>query len=71
MYPMSNVPEKYRFFEFLNPMSGILEYSRYVLIGLGGLTKAGYCYVLVVSLLVFCLGILVFKWKEAEMVEDL
>jgi len=71
MYPMSNVPEKYRFFEFLNPMSGILEYSRYVLIGLGGLSKLGYCYVLGVSLLVFFLGIAVFKWKEAEMVEDL
>jgi ABC-type polysaccharide/polyol phosphate export permease len=71
MYPMSNVPEKFRFYEFLNPMSGILEYSRYVLIGLGGLSKLGYCYVLGVSLLVFFLGIAVFKWKEAEMVEDL
>jgi len=71
MYPMSNVPEKFRFYEFLNPMSGILEYSRYVLIGLGGLSKLGYCYVLGVSLLVFFLGIVVFKWKEAEMVEDL
>lgn len=71
MYPMSNVPEKYRFYEFLNPMSGILEYSRYVLIGLGGMTMMGYCYVLGVSLLVFVLGIAVFKWKEAEMVEDL
>jgi ABC-type polysaccharide/polyol phosphate export permease len=71
MYPMSNVPEKFRFYEFLNPMSGILEYSRYVVIGLGGLSKLGYCYVLGVSLLVFFLGIAVFKCKEAEMVEDL
>ena len=71
MYPMSNVPANYRFYEFLNPMSGILEYSRYVLIGLGGLTKTGYCYVLGISVIVFFLGVLVFKWKEAEMVEDL
>lgn len=71
MYPMSNVPAQYRFFEFINPMSGILEYSRYVLIGLGGVSKIGYCYVLGVSILVFCTGILVFKWKEGEMVEDL
>jgi len=71
MYPMSNVPTNYRFYEFLNPMSGILEYSRYVLIGLGELTKTGYCYVLGISVIVFFLGILVFKWKEAEMVEDL
>jgi ABC-2 type transport system permease protein len=71
MYPMSNVPANYRFYEFLNPMSGILEYSRYVLIGLGGLTKTGYCYVMAFSLITFVLGVLFFKWKEAEMVEDL
>ena len=71
MYPMSNVPAQYRFYEFINPMSGILEYSRYFLIGLGGVTKLGYCYVLGISLLVFLLGAAVFKWKEAEMVEDL
>jgi lipopolysaccharide transport system permease protein len=71
MYPMSNVPEKYRFYEFLNPMSGILEYSRHILIGLGGLTKTRYCYVLGISLLVLILGVTIFKWKEAEMVEDL
>lgn len=71
MYPMSLVPEKWRFFIFLNPMSGILDYARYLLIGLGGLTKIGYCYVLGVSLIVFTIGILVFKTKEGEMVEDL
>lgn len=71
MYPMSNVPEKYRFYEFLNPMSGILEYSRYVLVGIGGLTNLGYCYVLGISLSIFVIGVLVFKWKEGEMVEDL
>jgi ABC-type polysaccharide/polyol phosphate export permease len=71
MYPMSNVPEKYRFYEFLNPMSGILEYSRYVLVGIGGVTKPGYCYVLGVSMVLFLLGVIFFKTKEAEMVEDL
>lgn len=71
MYPMSNVPEKYRFYEFLNPMSGILEYARYFLVGIGGVTKIGYCYVLGISFLIFLMGIAVFKWKEAEMVEDL
>lgn len=71
MYPMSNVPEKFRFYEFLNPMSGILEYSRHALVGIGEVSLIGYCYVLGVSLLVFLLGVGVFKWKEAEMVEDL
>ena len=71
MYPMSNVPEHLRFYEFLNPMSGILEYSRYALVGIGSFSKIGYCYVMGVSVLVFLVGIAVFKCKEAEMVEDL
>lgn len=71
MYPMSKVAEKMRFYYFINPMSGILEYSRYLLVGLGSITKIGYCYVLTISFLLFFLGVVVFKWKEAEMVEDL
>jgi ABC-type polysaccharide/polyol phosphate export permease len=35
------------------------------------MTMTGYCYVLVISLVVFFLGVLVFKAKEGEMVEDL
>ena len=71
MYPMSHVPEKLRFYEFLNPMSGVLEYSRYFLIGIGGVTKIGYCYVLFISFVIFLLGVLIFQTKEAEMTEDL
>lgn len=71
VYKMEIVPENWRFFIFFNPMSGIIEYSRYLLIGIGGLTKIGYSYVVGLSLLAFLLGIAVFKWKEAEMVEDL
>jgi len=68
---MSRIPEQYRFWMFLNPVSGILEYSRHFLLGTGGVTIIGYLYVLSISLLIFLAGILFFKWKEAEMVEDL
>jgi ABC-2 type transport system permease protein len=71
MYPMSNVPEKWRFLVFINPMSGILEYSRFFLVGIGGYTTIGYIYVVLVSLGLFLTGVAVFKWKEAEMTEDL
>lgn len=71
MYPMSKVPAEWRFYAFLNPMSGILEYSRYLLVGLGGVTHIGYLYVLLTSFLVFLLGVFVFKTKEGEMTEDL
>lgn len=71
MYPMSNVPEKLRFIVFLNPISGILEYSRFFLVGIGGYTNLGYIYVVGVSIALLVGGVAIFKWKEAEMTEDL
>jgi ABC-type polysaccharide/polyol phosphate export permease len=71
IYPMTMVPEHFRFFMFINPLSGILSYSRYLIVGIGSVTKSGYCYVMAVSLFVFLIGVAVFKWKEGEMVEDL
>lgn len=71
MYPMSKIPDQYRFWMFLNPMSGILEYSRAFLIGIGGYTAIGLIYVFGISAAILGGGILFFKWKEAEMVEDL
>ena len=71
MYPMSSVPEKWRFYVYLNPMSGILDYSRNFLVGTGQVTPIGYVYVIGISLALFGLGVFVFKWKEAEMTEDL
>jgi lipopolysaccharide transport system permease protein len=71
IYPMSMVPEKLRLYIFINPISGILTYSRYSLVGIGEMTESGLSYVLGFSAVAFVLGALVFKWKEAEMVEDL
>ena len=71
VYKMSTVPEKWRFLIFLNPMSGIVEYSRYILLGIGGVTKVGFLYVICFSFVISVVGILVFKTKEGEMVEDL
>lgn len=71
MYPMSTVPEKWRFYMYLNPMSGILDYSRNFLVGTGQVTPIGYFYVIAMSTLIFAVGVAVFKWKEAEMTEDL
>ena len=71
IYPRSIVPSYLRTYMFLNPMSGILTYSRYLLVGIGGLTKIGYAYDLLISLGFFVLGWVIFKWKEGAMVEDL
>ena len=71
VYKMEIVPENWRLFIFFNPMSGIIEYSRFLLLGIGGCTEVGYTYVMGLSVLMFLIGCIIFKWKEAEMVEDL
>jgi len=71
IYPMSLVPEKWRFYLFLNPMAGILEYSKASLVGTGEITVEGYLYVLISSLVLFVLGIFVFKNREPIVVEEL
>ncbi|MEI8293318.1 MAG: ABC transporter permease [bacterium] len=71
MYPMSNVPEKWRFYMYINPMSGILDYSRNFLVGTGQVTPIGFSYVLAISSLIFATGVFVFQSKQAEMTEDL
>ena len=71
VYKMATVPEKWRFLIFLNPMSGIIEYSRYILLGIGGVTKVGFLYIICFSIVISVFGVLVFKTKEGEMVEDL
>jgi ABC-2 type transport system permease protein len=71
IYPASNIPEKWRPLFFLNPVCGLITYSRHFLIGIGESTLIGYAYVLLVSAVLFILGLFIFKWKEGAMVEDL
>jgi ABC-type polysaccharide/polyol phosphate export permease len=71
IYPASNIPEKWRFYFFINPVCGTITYARYFLIGIGGTTHLGYWYVLISSIMIFILGFFIFKWKEGNMVEDL
>jgi ABC-type polysaccharide/polyol phosphate export permease len=71
MYPMSKIPEEWRFYMFINPISGLLEYSRYFLVGIGGVTHAGYFYVLSTSVIILAAGIYYFEKKNPEMTEEL
>lgn len=71
IYPMSLVPEKWRFFLFLNPLAGILEYSRYAMTGIGQVTWSGVVFVLCSTLISFGGGLWVFFNREPAIVEEL
>lgn len=71
VYPMSLVPEQWRFFLFLNPLAGILEYSRFALIGTGEMTLQGVLYVTIATLGIFLGGLALFFNREPLVVEEL
>lgn len=71
VYPMSLVPEKWRFFLFLNPLAGVLEYSRCALIGTGEITAQGVLYVFLGTVCVFIAGVVIFLKRELIAIEEL
>lgn len=61
IYPISTVPEKYKFFILANPMTGIIETFRYGLLGNGSYEFSYLGYSIVFTILSLFFGLLVFN----------
>jgi lipopolysaccharide transport system permease protein len=64
IYPMSLVPEKYRQLYALNPMAGIIEAFRAVLLGTTAVDWRALAVSLAVSLALCVVGLMVFRYRE-------
>lgn len=64
VYPTSMVPEKYRFIYSLNPLSGVIEGFRSILLGTVPFPTQMVLYSAFVSLILFIIGISYFKQME-------
>lgn len=69
IYPLSAAPEKYRYLIELNPMTGIIEAFRYGFLGQGELSAWSLVYSGIVTLVVLCLGIVIFNKTEKSFVD--
>ncbi len=63
---MQNVPEKYRWVLWLNPLSGPLEAIRWSLLGQGMLSLSALAYAILAASAIFWLGLTVFKRLEGS-----
>ncbi|GGF68749.1 ABC transporter permease [Wenyingzhuangia marina] len=54
-----------------NPVAHIIEYSRFVLLGEGSVTLFGVLYTLIISVVVFLFGILVFNKTEKSFIDTI
>ena len=66
IYPISILPEKYKIFVALNPMTGIIEAFRSLVIPNKPVDIWLLLYSVIVSLLVFLLGLVYFRKTEKE-----
>ena len=71
VYPLHFVPEKYQFALLLNPITGIIQYARLLLIEGAMPSLLGILYVYLAALVLFGLGFLVFSRFEPLAAEEL
>lgn len=71
IYPLSSVPEKYKLFILINPMTAIIEGFRQVLLGKGILDFYMFTYSFLFSLFIFFLGLLVFNKFEKNFIDTI
>jgi lipopolysaccharide transport system permease protein len=64
IYPLSTLPEKWRFWASLNPIAPIVELFRYSYLGVGTVSITHLAYSLVVILLLLYLGVVLFNRVE-------
>ncbi|MAL85804.1 MAG: ABC transporter permease [Opitutae bacterium] len=71
IYPLSEVPEQYRFWASLNPMASVVESFRFALLGKGSFSFHLLCYSTIVAVLLLLSGIYFFKRTERRVVDYL
>lgn len=64
IYPLSSVPEKYKWLLWANPMTPVIETFRYGFLGSGSFSWIGLLYSFLFMILIVCLGTLVFNRVE-------
>jgi lipopolysaccharide transport system permease protein len=69
IYPLSSAPAKYKTMISLNPMTGIIECSRFAFLGQGQLTWYTLGYSTVFTLVSLILGIIIFNKTEKTFVD--
>ena len=66
IYPLSEIPEKYRFWASLNPMASVVETFRFALLGKGSFSLNHLCYSAIIAALLLLSGMYFFKKTEKE-----
>jgi lipopolysaccharide transport system permease protein len=69
IYPLSSIPENYRWIVAVNPLSALFEVFRIGLLGQGSITPFQLVYSTVFTVIVFFSGILIFNKQSDKLID--
>ena len=69
IFPLSLVPEKYKLFILLNPITSVIESFRYISLGTGQLRNIAIFYSIIITLIIFIFGLLIFNRVEKNFID--
>ena len=64
IYPLSSVPNNYKFIIMCNPMTSVIEAFRFLFLGQGELVIGMYFYSILISIFTFLVGLMLFNKVE-------
>lgn len=71
IYPLSAIPPKFKWIAELNPVSGLIETFRYGFLGNGNFYPGAFTYSIVISLVIFFAGVIIFNKVEKNFVDTI
>lgn len=71
IYPVSFIPEAYRKFAFLNPLTSVVESFRYIFLHTGSINYAGLAYTSAFALILLFFGALIFSKVERSFMDTI
>jgi lipopolysaccharide transport system permease protein len=69
IYPLSTVPQQYRFWFLINPMTPVLEGFRYGFLGTGSFEPIHLAVSGIITMVIFFVGLMVFNYTEKDFMD--
>ncbi len=69
VYPLSRIPDKWKWIFFVNPVSPVVETFRFALLGRGTLSVSGLILSVALTIILFLVGLVVFNYSERTFID--
>ena len=71
VYPLAEVPDRYKLYILINPMTSIVESFRQAFLGVSSITSSDLILSIVISILVFIFGLILFNRVEKTFMDTI